>query len=134
MVEANSVILRPVAYSDRQFIVDAYADWPNDYLGHEKVHKLIRRWIERGDKKCLVAEDNKISVGFIVYEVQFFGAWIHNLVIHPLFRGKDYGLTIGRLLKDKLVSEGVMVAGFKPLPGMFQDKFKDNLITWDTEL
>jgi hypothetical protein len=131
------VILRPAEYSDRQWITAAYADWPNpkDFISEERVHRLLRRWIERGDVVCRVAMVDDVPVGLITYRCEFFGAWIYNVLIVPGERQRGYFKEMARLVRDDLVSNGVMIAGFKPLPGTVIDRrYPDDQFRWDMDV
>lgn len=127
------MILRPPTYADVDWITEAYRDWPK---GRPNVDNLLRRWIERGDPVCLIgAEDTtNFPIALVTYRQQFFGVWIHNLVVHPMYRKQGHSKTMLNLLKDKLVSEGAMVASFKPLPGAYEWKYANNTFYWDMDI
>lgn len=127
---------RPATYTDREWLVECWADWPDDYLGPQRVHNLIKRWVKRGDFKCLIAETDH-PVGFVIYKVGHpfgFNAVIYNLVVHPNDRNQGHSKTMRRLLKDKLTAEGVVVARFNTLPGPFRGLYPDDTVTLETEI
>ena len=125
--------LRPPEYSDYGWMVEAYKDWPKGITTAHDVAKLLRRWIERGDPVCLVAELNE-PVGLMTYRQQFFGVWIHNLLVRPEYRYQGHSKTMLNLLKAKLVADGAMVAGFKPLDGPYKGRYPDDRFTWNMEI
>lgn len=119
------MILREPKFSDCEFIAECYSDWPESQRG--RVFPVdVRNWIIRFRKTAtieqgLVGEVDGSPVGFVQFGQKFFGAKVYELVIHPDHRGKKYASTMWRLLKDKLVSEGVVACEFDALPGLMSD-------------
>lgn len=119
------MILREPKFSDCEFVAECYQDWPESERG--RVFPVdVRDWIKRFRKTStieqgLIGEVDGEPVGFVMFGQKFFGAKIYEIVVHPEHRGKKYASAMWRALKDKLVSEGVVVAEFDALPGLMSD-------------
>lgn len=131
------MILRKPDMRDVSFIWECYQDWPvtatNPPISVDRVISWVERWMNRDDEVCLIG-DTDVPVGLIMYIPFWFGAEIRNLVVHPNHRNQGHSKTIRQLLKDKLISEGIVVAKFKTLPGPIQGKYPDDQFTWDMEV
>ena len=71
-----------------------------------------------------MGEIDGVSVGFLIYEKTHDGllAQIHDIVVTPSLRELGHGSAMLRVLKDRLVSEGVLVGEFGALPGAIASK------------
>jgi len=122
------VILRPVSMHDHRFILECNEDWPVTDRGpatSDSVTRWIRRWMYRDGETCLVATENATQVGYICYRQNLVCCKVDYLLVHPFHRGKGKSSEIVRLLRDKLIKEGVVVAEFDALPGVISSQIKN---------
>ena len=109
---------------DCRFIAECYVDWPESKgpVYEQEVKLWIKRYRTRDGEKGLVGEVGGLPVGFLLYASSFYVAVIYELVVHPDLRSMGHGRSMWRELKDKLTSEGVVVAEFEAIPGIVADK------------
>lgn len=119
------MILREPTYKDCEFIADCYYDWPDSQRG--RVFPVdVRDWIKSYRKTSnhefgLIGETGGYPVGFVLYGQNFFAAKVYEIVVHQSYRGLGHGSAMWRALKEKMVSEGVVVASFEAIPGVVAD-------------
>lgn len=121
------MMLRPVSMSDHRFIFECNKDWPVTDRGpvtEDAVIRWIRRWMYRDGEVCLVATEDSIPVGYICYRLGFCCCKVDYLIVHPHHRGNGRSSEIVRMLRDKLVGEGVVVAEFDALPGVISQQIE----------
>ena len=119
------MILRDPEYSDCEFIAECYEDWPASRKGRifpTDVRDWINRYRYRDGEKGLVAELAGERIGFILFEQNLFVSVVYEIVVIRALRGAGHGSAMLRTLKDRFVSEGVVVCEFDALPGPIADK------------
>jgi hypothetical protein len=133
-VDPPPLTLRAATYDDRTWMYEAYKTWPNpkDFISEETVYRFLRRWIERGQPTCKVAEADGIPVGLITYQTNLFVCWVYNVLVVPEHRGKGYFKQMAMSVRDDLVAQGVVVAKFQTLPGPIEGRYEDDVVTPDT--
>ena len=117
--------LRDVEVTDWHFVYECYADWPvESRLGpmtEDRAARNTRRWVFRDDEICKIMEKGdeipEEPVALITYRHEGDHVILDNVVVHPAWRGRRYGLLICKLLAEELHAQGVQYADFEALPG-----------------
>ena len=112
--------MRRPEFSDCEFIAECYADWPDSDRG--RVFPVdVRDWIKRFRKTSTIEQGLVNDFGFVMFGQKLFCAKVYEIVVHPNHRGQGHASEMWRALRDKLVSEGVVVCEFDALPGLVSD-------------
>lgn len=109
-----------MSVSECEFISECCSDWPGEAVFPQDVKIWIKRWKGRADEEGFIGHEDQ-DVGFIMLHHTSIVTVIHNLAVHPDFRGQKYASKMWRALRDELVSRGTTQVMFKALPGVIAD-------------
>jgi len=118
------MILRTPNYNDCEFISECYENWVETDKG--RVFPVdVRNWIKHWRKTSnieqgLIGELDGSPVGVVIFSKAESTSTIYEIVVKRLGVGHGKGMWLA--LRDRLVSEGVVVADFEALPGVIADK------------
>lgn len=113
-------------WTDHKWMTEAYADWPKGMVDSHDVKLFLERWIDRGSPVCDVLEEDGVPVGLVTYRTEFMVCWVYNIVVHPDARRKGHSKTLRQRVRDVVEPQGVVVGGFKALPGTPFEGLYDN--------
>ena len=115
------MILRPArrTLEDCLFIVRCFEDAPESDITPvllSDAKRWIHTWLRDNDEFGLIGVETEL-VSLVIYSKET----IHNLIVHPDYRGMGYGSLTWRLLFEKLTEEGRDYMDFEAIPGLIAD-------------